>query len=135
VLCVTNKQRDDADIGSRTGLWSWKKNRITTGQLKMEVEMTEMDMHKSCWHHHMSWADLTISGGGILQSACKDVIAKMDLHMKTNRLSMKRAKQDQTQPTASTPQLTHTVGLERSNIMVRVLGQVNTIRSLYTVWL
>jgi hypothetical protein len=62
-----------------------------------------MDVHKSCWRRHVSRADLTISDGGILWSACKDVVAKMDLHMKTNRLFMERAKQDQTQPTASTP--------------------------------
>jgi hypothetical protein len=38
VLCITDKQRDDADIGSRTGLWSQKENRITVGQSKMEAE-------------------------------------------------------------------------------------------------
>jgi hypothetical protein len=26
------KQRDNADIGSRTRWWSWRENRITVGQ-------------------------------------------------------------------------------------------------------
>jgi hypothetical protein len=51
----------------------------------------------------LSRADLTGSDGGILQCARKDIVAKMDLHMKTNRLSMESAKQGQTQPTASAP--------------------------------
>jgi hypothetical protein len=51
----------------------------------------------------VSRADLIIFDSGILRSACKDIVAKMDLHTKINRLSMERAKQDQTQPTASAP--------------------------------
>ena len=51
----------------------------------------------------LSWVDLTGSDGGILQCACKDVVAKMDLHTQTDRLSMEWAKQDQTLPTASAP--------------------------------